>query len=449
MKVIFIQKTAYPQFSIMSLSAYLKSKGITTDVVINDIDSVRSISKNDVVAFTFTTSEYEWAYKRSSDFRKHTTVAGGPHATIYPEHAKNKFDYVVVGEGEEALYDLITSPSSSIPNVYPNPPRPLLDITKLPTPDRAVYYSKYPFLANQQVKSFITGRGCPYKCSFCANYLYQRLYSGQRLLRKRLVSQVIEEIKDVKAHYPLKHVSFDDDAFACDFNWLKEFSETYPSEVGLPFICNVAVPVINKEVISLLKKTGCHTVRLSIESADDFTQQVILSKYYTTKQIETAVKIIKSYDINIMTHSMLGLPNETLPQCWDTLRLNQSIKPTFAARSFCVPFPKYNIVETSGALPLNFSLKDLPPDIYASPVFLQNNPDKDRIINLQNFFTLLVKHPRLTPITKHLIKLPPNRLFRYISKHSYGYYLGKAHGYSLLQMVKLRKKLDLNSRDPI
>jgi hypothetical protein len=142
---------------------------------------------------------------------------------------------------------------------------------------------------------------------------------------------------------------------------------------------------------------------------------------------------------------MLGLPNETLPQCWDTLRLNQSIKPTFAACSFCVPFPKYNIVETSGVLPLNFSLKDLPSgNIYTPSVFLQNNPDKDRIINLQNFFPLLVKHPRLTPLAKHLIKLPPNRLFRSISKYSYGYYLGRAHGYSLLQMVKLRKKLDPN-----
>jgi radical SAM superfamily enzyme YgiQ (UPF0313 family) len=444
MKVIFIQKTAYPQFGIMSLSAYLKSKGVAAEVVINDIDSVHTTTKDDLIAFTFVTDEYEWAYKRSSDFRKHITIAGGPHVTIYPEHAKNKFDHIIVGEGEEALYDLTTNPTDPyVPNVFPNPLRPLLDITKLPSPDRSIYYDKYPFLANQQVKSFITGRGCPYQCSFCVNHLYQKLYSGQKFVRKRLVSQVIEEIKEVKAHYPLKYVSFSDDIFALDYNWLKEFSEIYPSEIGLPFICNVAVPLINKEVVSLLKKSGCHTIEFGIESGDDFTRQVILSKFFTNKQIETAVKIIKSYDIKIKTYNMLGLPNETLSQCWDTVRLNQTIKPIFAACSFCTPFPKYNIVETSGVLPHTFSLKDLPTgNIYTPSVFMRDSPNKNYITNLQSFFPLLVKHPSITPFVKQLVKLPPNRLFRFISKYSYGYYLGRAHGYSLPQMIKLRKRLD-------
>ncbi len=427
----------------MSLSSYLKSKGINTEVVINDIDSVRTPCKDDIIAFSFVTDERDWAYKRSSDFRKHITVAGGPHVTTYPEHAANKFDHLIVGEGEEALYDLIVGSESPIPNLFPNPVRPLLDITTLPPPDRSIYYTKYPFLAQQPVKSFITGRGCPYKCSFCVNHLYQKLYTGQKYVRKRQVRQVIDEIKEVKAHYPLKYVSFTDDIFAIDFKWLQEFSEVYPSEIGLPFICNVAVPLINEPVVSLLKKSGCHTIEFGIETGDEFTRQVILSKFFTNKQLEKASSIITGQGIKIKTYNMLGLPNETLAQSWETIKINQRIKPVFAACSFCTPFPKYNIVEMSGVLSHTYSLKDLPTgNIYTPSVFMKDNPNKNIITNLQSFFPILVKHPSLTPIIKGLVKLPSNHLYRLISEYSYGYYLGKAHGYSLLDMIKLRCKLD-------
>ena len=92
------------------------------------------------------------------------------------------FDYLCRGEGEDAILDLVKAieqedPYRPVPNLWikrnghvmKSEVRSLVqDLDTLPFVDRAVYF-KYRVVQDFHMDhfSFITGRGCPFSCSFC------------------------------------------------------------------------------------------------------------------------------------------------------------------------------------------------------------------------------------------------------------------------------------------
>jgi radical SAM superfamily enzyme YgiQ (UPF0313 family) len=137
-------------------------------------------------------------------------------------------DIICVGDGEEALMDLMNhiedgKDYSKIPSLHvkttkgwvKNPLRPAEDnLDKYPFPDRDLYYKKYPLLAEFAVKRFITSRGCPYKCSYCFELSYFKMYKGKsKAFRRHSTEYVISEIKNVMEKYPTRRVHFSDDIF--------------------------------------------------------------------------------------------------------------------------------------------------------------------------------------------------------------------------------------------
>jgi pyruvate-formate lyase-activating enzyme len=69
------------------------------------------------------------------------------------------------------------------------------ELNDLPFPDRQVLYDADPNLAAIGAKSFVSARGCPYKCSYCFNKQYNDNYKGLvKILRVRSPELVIIEI---------------------------------------------------------------------------------------------------------------------------------------------------------------------------------------------------------------------------------------------------------------
>ena len=62
--------------------------------------------------------------------------------------------------------------------IFKNGLAKLVDVLDdLPYPDRELLYEADPSLAEVGLKSFIAGRGCPYKCSYCFNKQYSQARS--------------------------------------------------------------------------------------------------------------------------------------------------------------------------------------------------------------------------------------------------------------------------------
>lgn len=89
----------------------------------------------------------------------------------------------------------------------------------------------------------MTERGCPHNCTYCFNRALGKIYRGKRMrFRQQSVDHVTEDIRRVRARYPLEFVVFVDDAFVQSNEWLAEFAEKYPRQIGLPFFSAILGP---------------------------------------------------------------------------------------------------------------------------------------------------------------------------------------------------------------
>ena len=244
---------------ILRVSAALKQSGHRTDMVVaTEEDPVEAALrlKPDVVAYSVYTGTQRYYLDVNRRIRAQMgvfSIMGGPHPTFFPEIIEEEgVDGICIGEGEHATVDLVNAlengdPIETVSNwwiksnghIHRNPLRPLVtDLDQLLFPDRELLYRAHPLSRERKLKPFITGRGCPYNCSFCFNEAYSDLYKGKgRRTRRRSVDNVILELKEVRERYPLDFVLFLDDTFIINKKWLQELAVRYKEEIGLPFRC--------------------------------------------------------------------------------------------------------------------------------------------------------------------------------------------------------------------
>ena len=150
------------------------------------------------------------------------TVIGGHHPSLMPEDCNEAFiDVVVIGEGEETLYEVVGACESrhnweGIPGIayrtkdgefQINRYRELMDLDKLPMPARSLtqlHRDKGLYFRGswRPLDCTITSRGCPNKCTFCGLWKINR---GQ--YRARDPSLIADELEVITA----PNIKFSDD----------------------------------------------------------------------------------------------------------------------------------------------------------------------------------------------------------------------------------------------
>jgi len=432
-KIIFIQPDTSEYTGTMSLASLIKKSGHKARVSIAleskiILEELRQFSP-DIVAFSCMTPSYLWAMEQARIIKKNyplPIIFGGCHPTFNPEIIlEPDIDMLCCGEGEYPLLELLDAlgckgDATKINNlsikhnteVHRNEVRPLLeDLDALPFPDRSVYYEQYDFLKNYPAKHFMSGRGCPYDCSFCFNHQLLKIYQGKgKYVRRKSPGYFVSEIEEVKNRYGIKVAIFDDDIFAVNAQWLSEFIPMFIKRVGVPFSCTIRVDVVTEEIIKLLKKGGCFQVSFGLETGNEELRRIVLKKRITNKQIIETAKLLKYHKIPFLTNNMMGIPTETIEQACETIKLNSLIGTDVPWCSIMQPFPKTDIA----GFAISKGLLDSDYDKAFYPSFFSKNPIRQENIyqlwNLQKFFIIAVKFPFILPLLKLLIKFPPNKL---------------------------------------
>lgn len=466
MKFLFVQKNSFPAAGPMIISALLKKYSFDVNLLLfreeeNLIQSIKK-EKPDIVGIPCFTGEHDWAVRFCQEIKNNfgniITILGGPHPTYYPEIILAPgVDIIARGEAEAAVLELMNKIKNSqdiyqIKNLWLKKGKEIIkndlaglnsNLDELPLPDREIYYH-YRFLPRVSVKQFLTGRGCPFQCTFCANNILKKLYQGKgEFLRRRSPDNVVEEIKSVKDKYGLRTVSFTDDVFITDRKWLEEFLPKFKKVIGLPFMCNVTANLVNEDIIRILKENGCYGVSMGIESGDQEIRFKVMKKFISNEQIINAGKLAKKYKLILKTYNILCLPEETIDKALKTMELNAKIRSDFAACSLLQPFPEYEITKYAKEhhfLPQDYGINDVKGGIYRqSPIIL---PNKKQFINLQKLFFFGVKFPWLIPLIKRLIKLPPNFLFGFLGRALYGFFMSRIHRLTLKDMINYALHID-------
>ena len=256
-KVLFLQNLPFEYIGPMHISALLKNYGHDCRLLIlsehkNYLYEIMEYDP-DLIGFSTMTGPHKWVLKIATEIKENVNypvLLGGSHPTFFPEIIHEPcVDMVCLGEGEFAVLELADKLDkgediTNIQNLWikkdgqiiKNDLRPLVeDLDKLPFPDRALY-DDCKILRSVPAMKFLTGRGCPYRCTFCFNHKFNEIYRGLgRIVRKRSVDSLIKEIKDTVQKYKLKLIRFPDDTFTGKQKWLLEFLHKYKQEIKLPF----------------------------------------------------------------------------------------------------------------------------------------------------------------------------------------------------------------------
>jgi radical SAM superfamily enzyme YgiQ (UPF0313 family) len=310
------------------LSTILKNKGYNSKTFIEDISEPdwKELEKADVIGISSITSTAPRAFQLAEKFRSKgiPIIMGGPHSTFLPEESLRHSDFVIRGEGEDTILELIEHFESgkSLKEIQGlsyregdviihNPDRPLIrDLDSGPIPDLNVVHN----WQKRTVIPIATSRGCPFGCKFCSVIqMFGRKY------RFKSIDRVIHEIKTV-ASRKNTHIFFIDDNFAANKERTKKLLRKMIAEdIHIEWSAQVRTDVVrDTELIDLMTQTGCFTVFVGFESINPQTL-ALYNKQQKLEDIVNSIKILKKASINI--HGMFVFGGDT--DDVDTIRSTQ------------------------------------------------------------------------------------------------------------------------------
>lgn len=268
--------------------------------------------------------------------KKIKVILGGVYATINSNEAIRdiNIDYIVIGEGEYILRDLIYyfnnngelpkngicyRDRNKIINLGHSDFIDNLDELPLPSYD-LIDYNKYIYIEPRKsidgpleypYARIITSRGCPVGCSFC-----QVQHIMGRLFRKRSTKEVIKEIKYLIDNYNIKSITFDDDNVIMDRNRAIELFKEI-KKLNIVWAANaIAAFKLDEELLTIMKESGCKYIDIAIESGSERILKDIIKKPVKLHSISKIVSYAKNLGIFVSGNFMIEFPTET----WEEIR---------------------------------------------------------------------------------------------------------------------------------
>jgi len=330
------------------LAAYLREHGhqphildMVTGCTREEIDDYLRSKDIGVVGIGCMTCEFPEAVNESRRLRSvHpgiTIVFGGAHPSGAPEECLETgvVDYVVAGEGEIALAQLLDALQSgrrpeTIPGLWSvengairtNRPAEVPNLEQLPPPaydmiDLGKYFdldSPWHFPKSPRAVQFISSRGCPYQCSYC-HTIHGKRYRGLS------PAKVLDQMEDLIKNHHVEELMMVDDIFNFDLARAKDICRGIVErrlQVHLQFPNGVRGDRFDEELVALMKQAGTHYMAIAIETTSQQYQRLIRKNLKIDKAQQT-ILWARKYDIEVAGFFMIGFPGETREQINQTM----------------------------------------------------------------------------------------------------------------------------------
>ncbi len=319
-------KVLLPRLGLPIIAATLKAHG--HDVLVYNAQMAPidwdDVNSSDLVGLSSTTSTTTAAYDFADGLRARgvPVVMGGAHVTFMADEALGHADYVARGEGgEQLMLELIESLQGEREledidglsfrrdgeAVHNAPRERCSDLDVLPFPDlRLVVGSE-----RLTTIPIMTSWGCPFACNFCSvTAMFGRKY------RFRSAESVIAEIKDKRPG----RIFFYDDNMAADKKRLKTLLQMMIDEdLVIPWSAQVRTDVVrDKELLELMRASGCELVYLGLESVSQDTLDGY-EKSQTVDDIVQGIRILHEHDIRSHGMFVLGADTDDVQTVRDTV----------------------------------------------------------------------------------------------------------------------------------
>jgi radical SAM superfamily enzyme YgiQ (UPF0313 family) len=283
------------------------------------------------VAITVETYTAKRAYQIASEYRRRKTpvVMGGFHAALCPEEVAQYADAVVVGEAE-GLWPIVIDDlrHNTLQKFYRRngKGRPNLAGVK---PDRSIFRGKR-YLPVGLVEA---GRGCHFKCDFCA---VQTVFGATQT--RRPVDEIIDEVRRVAKTSKL--LFFVDDNITSNMPQAKEFLREL-AKLEVRWVSQSSINAAHdEEFLDLLVKSGCMGVLIGFESLNPANLKS-MNKTFNTAQggFPAAVEKLRKKRIRVYATFVFGYDGDTADSFAATVKFARESGFYIAAFNHLTPFP--------------------------------------------------------------------------------------------------------------
>jgi anaerobic magnesium-protoporphyrin IX monomethyl ester cyclase len=280
-------------------------------------------------------------------------VSSSDAADHFEKYFPQGIDYVVRGEGEETLRELLHAletrgDCSTIHGiVYKKtgetiitPARSVLrDLDALPLPAwdlvdvesyRRIWIKHHGYFS----LNIATTRGCPYKCNWCAKPIYGNRYHS------RSPEHVMHEIEFLIDAYRPDHFWMCDDIFGLKPGWVEQFRELVKKKrLSFQYKIQSRVDLLQDvNIVKALAESGAETVWVGAESG---SQKILdsMDKGTTVAEIRNATRLLKEQKIRVAFFLQFGYIGESRSDIDETIRMVLDLLPDEVGISISYPLP--------------------------------------------------------------------------------------------------------------
>lgn len=337
---VFPSKANPISLGLLSLSAYLKMRDVKVNYIHCDYWLYKKgLSWNDLLEFVAqktntsnvcglysTTPMINYTMEIAQAIKLKNpeiiVVVGGPHVTFVDIETINQhpyIDFVVRGEGEETLYEIIKN-SDQIAKTEVEiqgttyrsygiakraPDRPLLSAAEIPSPDFDILPKDYDLLLIDMYS-----RGCPFGCNFCVEHEIWR--NSVRFRDPRIVAEELTQIKQ-KFNQDLIHIA--DSEIDVSFNSLNRLLDAIDHEkIDCRYTVNLrsdAYKRLNSTILNRMNYLGFVGFFIGVESGSDYMLDR-MGRRSTFSDFLKTIDLLNQNNIKIIIPYLIsGFPGET------------------------------------------------------------------------------------------------------------------------------------------
>jgi radical SAM superfamily enzyme YgiQ (UPF0313 family) len=211
-----------------------------------------------------------------------------------------------------------------------------VEVKDINFPRHEIFLSKkyrFPFAKHIYFSTVTTLWGCPFSCSYCTDSKTTPFY--------REVTKIVEELEYIKK-LQVKELFFADKVFGFPlektFHLLGEMSKYFP----FSWSCYFHPQLYSPELLEKMKKAGCHTIIIGIDSAN----LAGLKKYNRNvkrEKLEALIFHANKLKISVCADFIIGLEHETKDDIFSTINYSLNLPLDFASFNIATPLPGSSI----------------------------------------------------------------------------------------------------------
>jgi len=296
-------------------------------------------------------------------------VLGGWHPSLLPDQTLQAscVDYVVRGQGEEALLELVQHlQSDAAPDLIPGigfkrggklvftPERPLKPLADMPPKAYHIAdFDAYERGCGKRWAMYTSSLACPFNCAYCTNAgVYGRKWNALQ------PEQFVEETVDLTRRYKLEMLWIVDDNFMVDLDRARGIAEGLVN-AGSQFKWSIQattnmVARLSVQDLKLLRRAGLHQICQGVDSGSPKILELMGKTFQDFDQIYESAERCLSADIRPSFNIIFAFPGEGSKERRETIEFMMDVCRRFPGAEFWTniftPYPGSPIMKRAQEL---------------------------------------------------------------------------------------------------